>query len=401
VVARRTVQSVAALISLTLLLAMGYFHYTYTSLDSGLTHLKVGNLGEATPAPGASSANAHAQGSTQNLLLIGSDSRAGLTPAQIKALHVGASDPTTSTDTLLIVHIPAGGAKATLISIPRDSYVPIPGFKSDKINAAYIDGYTYGTDGFPVSSTSTVKQRQAAGLTLLIGVIKTLTGLDIDHYAMVSFLGFYDIASAIGGISVNLCHAVDDTSAYNEAHGEGDVGSGFDQTAGHHDLTPVETLQFVRQRHNLVDAQGKQLNDLGREARQRYFLAAAFTKVASAGTLVNPGKLKALTSAIKKTLTLDPDLSLQSLADQLIGLSGNNIGGDTIPTEGSKTFPSPVGSALIVDPAKVQAQIQKWLNPAPASPSSSSVSSAHPSSTTASSSSVATVAPAEPKGCIN
>ena len=370
---RRLLQVVAALVSASLLVAMGYYRHTYTSLDNGLHRIAIGGLGRPTAAPG-DSVRADAQvrqvdGAAQNLLIIGSDSRAGLSRAEIQRLHVGASDGTTSTDTLLVVHVPADGSRATLISIPRDSYVDIPGFQSNKINAAYVDGYTYGTDGYPVDGSSSDQQRQAAGLTLLIRVIKNLTGLEIDHYVMVNFLGFYNIAQAIGGIPVNLCHAVDDTGAYNQAHGEGAVGSGFQMSAGHHDLTPLQSLEFVRQRHNLVDSRGNQLNDIGREARQRYFLGAAFAKIESAGTLIHPGTLSSLVDALKSTLILDDGLSLQSLAHQMLDLTGGNIVGQTIPTRGGQTFPG-VGDALVVDVPAVQAQIQRWLSPPAATPNS-------------------------------
>ncbi|MBN9620472.1 MAG: LCP family protein, partial [Actinobacteria bacterium] len=173
----------------------------------------------------------------------------------------------------------------------------------------------------------------------------------------------YNIAKAIDGITVDLCRAVDDTGAHNIAEGNGPVGSGFKMSAGTHDLTPEQSLQFVRQRHNLPG------DDLGREARQRYFLGAAFKKIESAGTLLNPSKLTDLVSAIKSTLTVDQDISLQSLADQMINLSAGNIVGQTIPTQGSQDYSGAVGTALDVDPAKVRGQIQAWFaGPKPHTP---------------------------------
>lgn len=378
-----------ALLSFSLLLGMGYFWHNYTSLANGLHHVAVGGLGQPVPgglgqvSPGSSYRPQHIDGTAQNLLVIGIDSRQGLTKAEEKEFHVG-SDVSDSTDTLMVVHVPSNGAKATLISIPRDSYVEIPGFKSNKINAAYVDGYTDGTDGFPVTSSSTPDQRQAAGLTVLIRVIKSLAGLEIDHYVLVNFLGFYNIAKAINGVSVNLCHTVDDPY------------SGFKMSAGHHDLNPQQSLAFVRQRHNLPGNE----DELGREARQRYFLAAAFKKIESAGTLLNPSKLSNLISAIKSTLTVDPQLSLTRLADQMLDLSEGNIVGQTIHTDGSRTFAYPVGSALIVDPPTVQAQIQKWLNPPPKTQSIKSTGS--PRFTPQPESPTPTVSQADPsKGCIN
>lgn len=389
---------VAALVSASLLIGAGYFRHSYTSLEQGLHRVAVGGLGQpARVAKGA--AKQQVDGSAQNLLIIGDDDRSGLTPQQKATLHVGASSPTTSTDTLLIVHVPANGAKATLISVPRDSYVAIPGFDNNKINAAFVDGSTSGTAGYPVTSSSSVAQKQAAGITLLVRVLKNLTGLQIDHYVLVNFLGFYNIAKAINGVTVDLCHAVDDTVAANRAQGVSG-GSGFVQTAGVHNLTPVQALEFVRQRHNLLDAHGNELNDIGREARQRYFLAAAFRRIETAGTLLNPGKLNALVAAIKSTLTIDDTLDLPSLAHQMLDLSSGNIRGQTIPTQGTQTFPSPVGSALIVDPAKVQSQIRRWLNPSPTSTSRPPAGRSAPASATGPSTTAGTVAPAQ-QSCVN
>ncbi|WP_375499490.1 LCP family protein [uncultured Jatrophihabitans sp.] len=378
---------VAAIVSASLLVGAGYFRTSYTSLERGLHRVSVGGLGQPAPVARGDTPK-QVDGSAQNLLVIGDDDRSGLTPQEIETLHVGAASPTTSTDTLLLVHVPANGAKATLISIPRDSYVAIPGFKNAKINAAYIDGAQYGTDGFPVTSSSSDAEKQAAGITLLIRVLKNLTGLRIDHYVLVNFLGFFHIAQAIKGVTVNLCHAVDDSR------------SGFVQSAGVHHLTPVQALEFVRQRHNLSDAQGHQLNDFGREARQRYFLAAAFNKIETAGTLLNPSRLNGLIAAIKSTLTIDDGLSLTTLAHQMLDLTSGNIAGQTIPTEGSQMFPAPVGSALIVDPATVQRQIQRWLHPSRAGPSSTPGGSTRTSSTSAAPSKSGSAAPAQ-HGCIN
>ena len=378
---------VAALVSASLLIGAGYFRQSYTSLERGLHRVSVGGLGQ--PAPVAKGTRPQqVDGAAQNLLVIGDDDRSGLTSKEKQTLHVGADEPTTSTDTLLIVHVPSNGAKATLISIPRDSYVQIPGFQNAKINAAYIDGFTDGTAGFPVDGSSSKEQRQAAGITLLLRVLKNLTGLQIDHYVLVNFLGFYNIAKAINGVTVNLCRAVSDSR------------SGFVQTKGVHHLTPVQALEFVRQRHNLNDAAGRDLGDLGREARQRYFLAAAFSKIETAGTLLDPSKLNALVSAIKSTLTIDDGLSLTNLAHQMLDLTSGNIVGQTIPTQGSQKFPSPVGDALIVDPVKVQNQIQRWLHPPRAASRPTGGGSASSPPTTAAPSTSGAVSAAQ-HGCIN
>jgi LCP family protein required for cell wall assembly len=243
----------------------------------------------------------------------------------------------------MLVHVPADGSKATLISIPRDVWVQIPGHPDAKINAAYADGYYYsgahGTDA-----------QEKAGTSTLVATVKQLTGVPIDHYVQVGFAGFVDIVKAIGTVPIDLCESVDDTHAYNVAHGQ-TGGSGFKMTAGHHDLTPQEALEFVRQRHNIP---GPVTDDLGRELRQRYFLSAAFKEILSAGTLFNPFKLRSLVHAVDNAFTLDKHLDILKLAQQMIDLTAGNIVGRSIPTHGSFLVGDPQQEALKVDPAEVQ-----------------------------------------------
>jgi LCP family protein required for cell wall assembly len=348
----------AAATSFTLLLGFGYGWYSYRSLNSGLQKFHLSNLGK--PANSAGPAQPRS-GKEQNILIVGLDSRDGLSAQERRLLSVGNAN-SLSTDTIMVIHVPADGSRATMISIPRDSYVEIPGgFRKNKINAAYADGYTYAPSG------SSEKQKQAAGANTLVGAVSKLTGLTIDHYVQVGFGGFYTITKAIGSIPVTLCAATDDTHAYNEAHGLGSVGSDFKMSAGPHDLNPVQALEFVRQRHNLKG------EDLAREQRQRYFLAAAFKKIASAGVLLDPGKLQNLIKAITGAFYVDDNgFSLLDLANQMADLSANKITGYTIPTDG--TGNAPVGSVVFVNPAKVQRFVLEKLNPtsAPSRPAGTS-----------------------------
>jgi LCP family protein required for cell wall assembly len=231
--------------------------------------------------------------------------------------------------------------------------VHIPGFQDAKINAAFADGY-YN------SGAKGAKAQQKAGSSTLVAAVKQLTGEPIDHYVQVGFAGFVEIVSAIGKIPVTLCHAVDDTHAYNVAHDE-TGGSGFKMSAGHHDLTPQQALEFVRQRHNIP---GKITDDLGRELRQRYFLGAAFNRMLSAHTLLDPFALRTLMNAVTDTFTLDRDFELTDFADQMADLSAGNIVGRSIPTEGSLHIGDQV--AIRVDPAHVHKVVEDAFNPKPA-----------------------------------
>ena len=135
---------------------------------------------------------------------------------------------------------------------------------------------------------------------------------------------------------------------------------------GRHVLTPLQSLEFVRQRHNLPNG------DIDRTARQRYFLTAAFRKIASAGTLLSPGRLTNLVNAVDKSLYVDSSLKIIDLARQMANLSANNIVGKTIPFEGFDDN-SPVGSVEVIKPARVQRFVQGLINSS--SPSGSTGSS--------------------------
>ena len=370
--------SVLTVLSLGLLVAAGYAWYTYRDINNGVPRLNV-----AVNAP--PSGKKDIDGKDQNILLVGNDDRSNLTDAEVAALHVGRDGGSMSTDTMMIVHVPADGSRATLISLPRDSYVDIPGYGKNKLNAAYVFGYD--------NAGGTPDEKRTAGADLLISTIQDLTGLTVNHYVQVSLMGFYDISNAIGGVSVNLCKAVDDSTAANEAAGL-DGGSGLVLSAGKHTIQGVQALEFVRQRHFLPNG------DLDRVRRQQYFLTAAFRKVASVGIVF---KLNALGDAVKRNIYMDPGLDLTGLANQMSNLSANNIVSKTIPFERFDDD-TPVGSVEIVDPAKVQAFVDDLINPPasrPSSPGPASRSATTPTSTAkATASGSASTAPIDAQ-CIN
>jgi LCP family protein required for cell wall assembly len=339
----------SALLSATLFLAFGYGWYNFRELNAGTHHLALHNLvGGADQHAGETTDGV--TGKTQNILLVGLDSRAGLSPAEQHRLHVASSTFTLSTDTIMVIHIPADGSKAKIISIPRDSYVDIPGgWAKNKINAAYADAYS--------QAKGSEDQKEAAGADLLIATVKKLTGLSIDHYVQVNFGGFYRIAKAIGKIPVNLCQSVDDTFAHNRATGQSG-GSDFKMSAGHHDLNAVQALEFVRQRHNIHGG------DYARVERQRYFLSAAFDRIASAGVLGNPFRLRSLIHAVNGAFYIDDGFSLLALAEQMSNLTGSKISGHTVPTKGTG-LASVVGvqeDVDFVDPQQVRSFVAKVLS---------------------------------------
>jgi LCP family protein required for cell wall assembly len=282
-------------------------------------------------------------GSAQNILLIGNDTRAGATLAELNALHTGHDKSTANADTMMVLHVPSDGGSPTLVSFPRDSWVTIPGHGRGKINSAYPDGYNAAKD----AGKSEVAA-ESAGILLTIRTIHALTGLYIDHYMQVNLLGFYRISEAIGGVTVCLNHA-QNASTDRDEFGSG--YSGIDLPAGVSVIKGVQALAFVRQRHGLPHG------DLDRIKRQQYFLKSAFQKVTSAGMLLNPFKLHRLLSAVGKSLLVDPKLDLMSLAQQFETLTSGRINFATIPNNGPQLiYPDGVETSIVrVDRAAMPA----------------------------------------------
>ena len=258
-----------------------------------------------------------------NYLLVGSDTREGLTKEQMKLLRVGSTKTAAGSrsDTMLIVHISKSRDKATIISIPRDSLVTIPEHPSSlnkekivpaakgKINAAFAFG----------------------GAPLLIQTVESETGIRIDHYIEIGFAGMVD---ALGGIEVCTKRDIDDP------------GSHLVLPAGVHTLNGVEALKYVRTR----DFDG--MGDLGRMQRQQQFMSAVLRKVTSTGVLLNPVKLVNFFNAAIATIKTDSELNksdLLTLAKQMKNLSSSNVRTLTIPLGNTNARVPGIGSVVTWD----------------------------------------------------
>ncbi len=199
-----------------------------------------------------------AGGSGTNWLLVGSDSREGLTEEQQADLATGGDLGAGRTDTILLMHIPAlgSGTPATMVSIPRDSYVDIPGYGSDKINAAFVEG----------------------GAALLAQTVEQATGLRVDHYAEIGFGGFAAVVDALGGVTMCPTEPIADPLA------------GIDLPAGCQRLDGRNALGYVRSR-------ATPRADLDRMANQRQFVSAMLTRAASPAVWANPWRWYAVPRA--------------------------------------------------------------------------------------------------------
>ena len=326
------VKIVCALLSLTILVYAYFYWSTYRQVQASVP--------TAAPLPSAASGKPDVDGKDQNILLLGNDSRTGATPAELAALATTDDGGSANTDTMMVMHIPKDGSKASVLSFPRDSYVSIPGYGKAKLNAAYPDGYNAARQAGQSETAS-----EGAGVALLAQTLNNLTGLTIDHYVQISLLGFYRISNAIGGVPVLLCQA------------QKEPKSGINLPAGWNDIQGTQALAFVRQRYDLPRG------DLDRIQRQQYFLSAVFRKMTSSGTLLNPFKIKSLLNAVSSSLLTD-GVDLLSLASDFASMSSGNLTFQTIPTDGFGTEGNQ--SVVVVNPTEVQnfVQVQLGLKPA-------------------------------------
>ena len=223
-----------------------------------------------------------AQGSTW--LLVGSDSRQGLTTEQQQALTTGGDTGNGRTDTIMLVHVPAVGSSAgtTMVSIPRDSYVPIPGYGRDKINAAFSMG----------------------GAALLAETVEQATGLRVDHYVEIGFSGFAGLVDGLGGVTVCPKAPIDDPLA------------GINLPAGCQKLEGRGALGYVRSR-------ATPRADLDRMVDQRQFMSALLHRAVSPTVWLNPWRWYAVPHAAVGALTVDHGDHVWDLARLAWALQGS------------------------------------------------------------------------------
>ncbi|MFE1956181.1 LCP family protein [Streptomyces sp. NPDC059524] len=308
---RRVLRALSLLVLLAVLGGVG----TYVWADSRLA----GDVDLAAlpdrPAPGKGT----------NYLIVGSDSREGLSEQQARKLHTGSSAGAEGrrTDSMMVLHTGAHGASLT--SLPRDSWVTIP---------AYVDPAT-GVHHKPEKNKLNAAF-SLGGPELLVRTVESNTGLRIGHYTEIGFAGFVGIVDAVGG--VRMCvdrHIVDDKS-------------GLDLTEGCHTLDGREALGFVRQRHQ------EKAGDLGRSRNQQKFLSALAEKAASRDVLLDPSALFGTAGAGLDTLIVDKSTGIPQLTRLFEALRKVSSGSGTqqgvpVATIG---YPTSKGSAVLWDRQK-------------------------------------------------
>ena len=265
------------------------------------------------------------ESSAVNYLIVGSDTREGLSREEIKRLRVGGTDVAAGkrSDTMLLIHISKKRDKAVIISIPRDSYALIPehnNAQGEVIPAAYSkinSAYNWG------------------GAPLLIETLESMSDLRIDHYVELNFVGFVRMVDALGGVEICTKKDINDPKSH------------LTLPAGTHVLDGIDSLKFVRTR--VFDG----LGDLGRMKRQQEFAGAMMRKATSAGVLLNPVKMVDFINSALDSVVTDEGLSqgdLLTLGKQLRNLSASNVRTLTIPLKYYNYNQNGVSAAVLWDP---------------------------------------------------
>nr|WP_189532331.1 LCP family protein [Streptomyces roseolilacinus] len=255
----------ATALSVLVLAAGGVGHAVVTSLDTGIGRVDAFKDMKNRPAPGHGT----------NILLVGTDGRDEVTPADKARYRLGGA-PCRCTDTIMLAHISEDRRRASLVSLPRDSYAELPEHTDAttgerhaghpvKLNAAYAEG----------------------GPNLTVRTVEQMTGVKIDHYLEVDFTSFMRTVDALGGVRICTDRPVKDPY------------TGLDLPAGTHTLDGGRALQYVRSRH--VDG----ASDLGRMQRQQRFVAALIDRAASSGALFNPVRLRDVLDAMAGSVRAD------------------------------------------------------------------------------------------------
>ncbi|WP_224386432.1 LCP family protein [Pseudonocardia sp. ICBG1293] len=339
--ARRRVRGLVAALSVAVFLATGA-GWALVGGSGGLTTADV--------------TGPHVADGATDILLVGSDSRVDargnpLPREVLDALDAGDAEGQENTDTLMLVRIPDDpDLGASAVSIPRDSWVEVPGLGKRKINSALARGAAIAWPDLVrqgLAGADLEREANAAGSRLLVRTVEGLTGVSIDHYAQVNLAGFADITRALGGVPVCLRAPVRDR--YSVA----------DFAAGPQTVQGAQALQFVRQRHGLPEG------DLDRVRRQQAFLAGLTHRLLSAGTLADPTAVADLMQAVNGAVVLDQSWDLTSMLAHAAQLRGDRVTFRTVPTGRADYRTGSEGVAVQVDPAEVTAFFAGLAAPGP------------------------------------
>ncbi|MFI1359775.1 LCP family protein [Streptomyces sp. NPDC020898] len=302
-------------LSVVVLAAAGIGHAVVTSLDADIARVD----------PFKDMKNRPQAGHGMNVLLVGTDAREKISEAERRKYRLGGA-PCHCTDTMMIVHISEDRQRASVVSLPRDSYAETPphtdrttgrrhGGHVIKLNAAYAEG----------------------GPNLTVRTVEHMTRVKIDHYLEIDFTSFMKTVDVLGGVEICTTRPLKDSY------------TGLDLSAGTHELGGGEALQYVRSRH----ADGS--SDLGRMQRQQRFMAALIAQSTSSGVLLNPMKFRDITRAVLGSVRADKEFGTGELLDlgrAMRNFSPSSSEFTTVPIGRMGYAVKGIGSTLKWDDAK-------------------------------------------------
>jgi LCP family protein required for cell wall assembly len=355
-----TGRTIIALASVVVLVVTWYAWAHIRDLNDGIARTNV--LGNNTPGAVAPQADDGGSSvppldSAVNILVVGMDSRTDpqgnpLPANELAMLSAGPDSGELDTDTMMLVHIPAGGQHAVAISFPRDSWVQLAGgYGNNRLNSAFAFAHNSKAGQLrsqgDTDAADVERQADDAGRKNLISTIEQLIGnsVQINEYAEINLVGFYNLSQAVGGVQVCLKAPTYD----DETHAH--------FPAGVQTVSGVQALDFVRERHGLPRG------DLDRIVRQQVFLGGLANKIISANTLASPSKLDSLIQAVQSSVVLSSGWDITQFAQQMSGLTSGNIQFATIPT-GNNFTTSSGAQVTQVSPSKVQQFVSSMVNAA-------------------------------------
>jgi anionic cell wall polymer biosynthesis LytR-Cps2A-Psr (LCP) family protein len=318
-----------------------------------------------------------------NILIIGLESRTYWDGTSIDhhiatILHTGTAADNNggnAANTLILLHIFAGGRKAVGFSIPRDAYVPMVGTlgfgtSPSKVDNAY--GYAMAqqiSNDVKAHPNWSAAQRNLdgnyAGQSAEIQTVQALTGVTINKFVELNLVGYYQMAQVFGGVEVcvfpwpggntptgyiakneNLTDPVTNSA-------DGTYGSGSVVVPGIQHLSPAQALAFVRNRHTVPGG------DIGRTYRQQAVIDYVLNNLKTGGVLSDVSKANSLLSSAKEYVQFPRGWNLVQFAGEISGLTPSNINLSTLPTTGSETAPNGVGAVSTVDIPAIQRTVQQ------------------------------------------
>ena len=365
--------AVSCFLAAVLLVVAGYAHKAVADLSA---------LGGGITIGGSSSVGA------MNILVMGLESRTNfqgqcLSSALLTAMHAGnvasCEDQTVGsqdTDTLILVHIFAGGQKAVGFSIPRDDLVTYPkayydGITTGKIDQAYYFAYVSSlnsTYGSSMSSNDRYQLANQAGQAAEIATVESVTGVHIDNYAVMNLAGFFTLAQDFGGIEVcvtpTTVNGTADANLSDSASGWNAVADGYNLKKGgsqYLHLAADQALAFVRDRDSLPDT------DLSRTHRQQAVIDYVIWELKHENAFSDLGQLTALLGDAKQWLVVNSGFNLFDFATNMSALTGKNLKFYTLPISGyaDVELNGSMQDVNDIDVSYIQQVVNKAFNPPP------------------------------------